>query len=73
MFDHNPNLDDEDKILNLGYNIAKSDLGSRAQGIFRDEDFPSDFVSAYGYLQKNQSQEKSTEMESILKLAGLAK
>lgn len=52
VFDHNPKLDDEDKILNLGYNIAKSELGSRAQGIFRDEDFPSDFVSAYSYLQK---------------------
>ena len=52
VFDHNPNLDNEDKILNLGYNIAKSDLGSRAQGIFRDEDFPGDFVSAYGYLKK---------------------
>lgn len=52
VFDHNPNLDDENKVLNLGYNMAKSDLGSRAQGIFRDEDFPSDFVSAYFYLQK---------------------
>lgn len=54
VFDHNPNLDDEDKVLNLGYNMAKGELGSRAQGIFRDEDFPSDFVSAYFYLQKNQ-------------------
>ena len=52
VFDHNPNIKDENQVLNLGYNISKSDLGSRAQGIFRDEDFPSDFVSAYFYLQK---------------------
>jgi hypothetical protein len=52
VFDHNPNIKDEDQVLNLGYNISKSDLGRRAQGIFRDEDFPSDFVSAYSYLQK---------------------
>lgn len=51
-FDTNPNLTDENEILNLGYKIAKGELGSRAQGMFRDEDFPSDFVSAYGYLKK---------------------
>lgn len=51
-FDINPNLQDENEILNLGYKIAKGELGSRAQGIFRDEDFSSDFVSAYGYLTK---------------------
>ena len=51
-FDINPNLQDENEILNLGYNIAKGELGSRAQGMFRDEDFPSDFVTAYGYLKK---------------------
>ncbi len=52
VFDTNPNLTDENEILNLGYKIAKGELGSRAQGMFRDEDFPSDFVSAYSYLQK---------------------
>ncbi len=52
VFDTNPNLQDENEILNLGYKIAKGELGSRAQGMFRDEDFPSDFVSAYGYLKK---------------------
>ncbi len=51
-FDINPNLQDENEILNLGYKIAKGELGSRAQGMFRDEDFPSDFVTAYGYLKK---------------------
>jgi hypothetical protein len=51
-FDINPNLQNENEILNLGYKIAKGELGSRAQGMFRDEDFPSDFVSAYSYLKK---------------------
>lgn len=54
VFDANPNLDDEDAILNAGYAIAKKEMGSRANGIFRNEDFPSDFVSAYGWLKKNQ-------------------
>ena len=58
VFDHNPNLDTSgkaDELLNLGYNMAKGDLGSRAQGIFRDEDFPSDLVSAYSWLQKQDN------------------
>ena len=53
VFDIAPNLDNENDILKTGYMIAKKELGSRAQGIFRDEDFPSDFVSAYIYLRKN--------------------
>lgn len=57
VFNHNPNIKDENQVLNLGYNISKNDLGSRAQGIFRDEDFPSDFVSAYFYLQKQGAAE----------------
>ena len=64
VFDHNPNLDSSgraDDLLNVAYSIAKSDLGSRAQGIFRDEDFPSDFVSAYAHLQKGG--EESMAME----------
>ena len=52
VFNHNPNIKDENQVLNLGYNISKNDLGRKAQGIFRDEDFPSDFVSAYFWLQK---------------------
>lgn len=59
VFDANPNLDDEDAILNAGYAIAKKEMGSRANGIFRNEDFPSDFVSAYGWLKKNQGVEEA--------------
>ena len=57
VYKHNPNLDTSgraDRLLNLAYNIAKNDLGRRAQAIFNDEDFPSDFVSAYSYLKKWQ-------------------
>ena len=32
--------------------MAKEELGKRANGVFRDEDFPSDFVSAYFWLKK---------------------
>ena len=56
VFDANPDLDNEDAILNAGYKIAIQDLDSksRANHLFTwDEDFPSDFVSAYGWLKKN--------------------
>lgn len=58
VFDANPNLSASgraDELLNAGYAIAKQELGKRANGIFNDEDFPSDFVSSYSWLQK-QSQ-----------------
>jgi hypothetical protein len=64
-FDINPNLTDENEILNLGYKIAKGELGSRAQGMFRDEDFPSDFVSAYGYLKK-QGVAEGTDINNLV-------
>jgi len=58
VFSDNPNLDSSgraDELLDVGYKYAVDDLGrKRAAGIFRyDEDFPSDFVSAYSWLQKN--------------------
>lgn len=55
-FDIKPNLKDENEVLNLGYSIAVRELGPRARGFFRDEDFPSDFVSAYGWLQDQRQQ-----------------
>lgn len=68
VFDHNPNLRTSgkaDELLNLAYNMAKGELGSRAQGIFRDEDFPSDLVSAYAYLQKQGGDtDESLEQEA---------
>ena len=55
VFDQYPNLNNEDNILNFGYAMAKEQLGKRATGIFRDEDFPSDLVSAYFWLKKQKS------------------
>lgn len=52
VFDDNSDLEGEKAILKAGHDIAKEELGNRANGVFRDEDFPSDFVSAYRYLQK---------------------
>ena len=64
VFDQNPNLSSEDEILNLGYSIAKKDLGARAQGVFRDEDFPGDFVSAYNWLKKQGVVESDDLLEA---------
>lgn len=56
VFDLNPNLSTEgrcEELLKAAFPIAVQDLGKKgAQWKFNyDEDFPSDFVSAYAYLQ----------------------
>ena len=53
VFDQNPGLEGEAAILKAGYDIAKKELGSRANGVFRDDDFPGDLVSSYRWLCKN--------------------
>jgi len=55
LFDDMPNLQNQDDIIRAGYVMAKKDsrLVGRVDGIFRDEDFPSDFVSVYRYIQHN--------------------
>ena len=55
LFDESPNLQNQDDIIRAGYVMAKKDsrLVGRVDGIFRDEDFPSDFVSVYRYIQHN--------------------
>ena len=57
MFDLNPDFSTKgrcDELLNAAFPIAVQDLGKkRAQWEFGyDEDFVSDFVSAYGHLQR---------------------
>lgn len=54
VFIQNPNISTENEILDLGYAIAKQDLGKgQASSLFRYEpDFSSDFVSAYRSMQK---------------------
>jgi hypothetical protein len=57
VFNVRPSLASEDDVLNIGYKVAVQDLASqtRAVSLFsRDQDFPSDFVSAYRYLQKRR-------------------
>ena len=52
VFDQHPGLENEDDILKAGYAIAKQELGDRAAGTFRDEDFPSDLISAYNWVKE---------------------
>ena len=54
VFAQMPDLQNEDDIINAGYAMAKKEpnLGASVNVIFRDEDFVSDFVTSYGYLQK---------------------
>ena len=54
VFAQMPNLQNEDDIISAGYDMAKQEpnLGTSVNGIFRDRDFVSDFVTNYVYLQK---------------------
>jgi len=66
VFDVKPNLASDDDVLNTGYKVAVQDLMSqvRANHLFaRDQDFPSDFASAYYYLQKRGVAEGHTEVK----------
>jgi hypothetical protein len=57
VYNVRPALNSEDDVLNIGYKVAVQDLASqtRAVSLFsRDQDFPSDFVSAYRFLQKRR-------------------
>ena len=65
IFDENPDLNTSgraEEVMSAGFKIAVVDLGKKqAQGMFGyDEDFPSDFVSSYSYLQK-QGQDEGVE------------
>jgi hypothetical protein len=62
VFDENPNLDTSgraEEVMDAGFKIAVVDLGKKqAQGLFGyDEDFPSDFVSAYSELKRGSNEE----------------
>jgi len=56
VFNANPNIKDENAVLDAAWPIAVKDLGNkRAMSVFNyDEDFPSDLVSVYDWLQKDQ-------------------
>ena len=62
VFNVRPALKNDDDVLTIGYKVAVQDLMSqtRAVSLFsRDQDFPSDYVSAYYYLQKQGGAEGS--------------
>ena len=67
VFDANPNIKDENAVLDAAWPIAVQDLGNkRAMSVFNyDEDFPSDLVSVYGWLQKDQQGVAEEEEDKI--------
>jgi hypothetical protein len=76
VFDMNPNLDTSgraDDLLNAAFPLIVRDLGSkkRANNLLNyDEDFPSDFVSAYGELKKTTGEQMTQFRESAADKAG---
>jgi hypothetical protein len=56
VFDDNPNIETEDEILNHAYAVIKAEVGNKTARYLLnyDEDFPSDLVSSYRWMQKNK-------------------
>ena len=56
LYKSNPDLDGEDEILNAGFAIMKQRDGAKAARYYfsYDEDFPSDFISEYKWLQRHE-------------------
>jgi hypothetical protein len=56
LYKSNPDLDSEDDILNAGFAIMKQRDGTKAARYYfsYDEDFPSDFISEYKWLQRHE-------------------
>jgi len=67
VFDNNPELSTDgsaDELMSAGYALAKQAYGdNQARYMFRSEDFPSDFVSAYGYLQDGGDKEPEPDFD----------
>ena len=75
VFDMNPNLSAKgkaDELQDAGFKIAVEKVGKkRAQYDFGyDEDFPSDFVSAYNWLQMGGNPETGEDGEEYTKKYG---
>ena len=69
IFNKREDISSEDEVLNQAYKIVANDQGQKsARYMFNyDEDFPSDLVSAYFYLQKQK--QDVTETTGMLKVA----
>jgi hypothetical protein len=54
IFETNPNIKTENELLDLGYQTMKSEQGAKTARYYfsYNEDFPSDFVSEYFWMQK---------------------
>ena len=54
IFEANPNIKSEDEVLDKGFERTRIDQGLKtARYLFwYDEDFPSDFVSEYFWMQR---------------------
>ena len=54
IFAENPGITNEDQLLGLGFDRTRKALGLRAARYYfwYDEDYPSDFVSEYFWLQR---------------------
>ena len=65
VFDQNPEISTDgsaDELMDIGYALAKQTFGDKsARYMFRSEDFPSDFVSSYAFLQKQPQETNESD------------
>ena len=56
IFELNPNIRSEDELLGLGFDSMRAEQGLKSARYYfwYDEDFPSDFVSEYFWLQRQK-------------------
>ena len=56
VFAINPNITAENDVLDLGFDVVKKALGLKSARYYfwYDEDFPSDLVSEYFWLQQQK-------------------
>jgi hypothetical protein len=79
LFNMNPNLDTSgkaDEVLNAAFPLIVRDLGSkkRANNLLNyDEDFPSDFVSAYADLKREQTMTEGGFKNKFAEFSGYGK
>lgn len=56
VFNLNPGIQSEDAVIGLGFDCMRADQGLKTARYYfwYDEDFPSDFVSEYFWLQRQK-------------------
>ena len=74
IFDKRQDITSEDEVLNQAYHIVANEQGQKtARYKFNyDEDFPSDVVSSYFWLQRNKGVEEGSD-EQVYKVVALDK